>query len=353
MKREAIAEHVFMIPQWGEEDFSWGSNYTQVAVIVDENTVEHCYPKINPFLPENHHLIKIQSGEENKNLATCTKIWEGLTAESFDRKALVLNLGGGVIGDMGGFCAAAYKRGIDFVQIPTTLLAQVDASVGGKLGIDFQGFKNHIGFFEQPNAVLIHPDFLSTLPVRELRSGFAEVIKHALIADAAQWTFLLKQEDFRILPWEEIIPHSIKIKAKVVAQDPREAGLRKILNFGHTVGHAVESYLLLDSDRKLLHGEAIGLGMVAEAYLSHELCSLPQSSLAQIAQYVISVYGNVELSEQDIGSILPITLQDKKNKGKTVQMALLEETGRAVFDIPVPEKLIREALEYYLSLRLG
>lgn len=168
------------------------SDYAKVAVIVDENTRQHCYPRIETVLPE-HTLIEIPSGEQNKHLRTCEEIWSHLTDAQFDRHSLVINLGGGVIGDMGGFCAATYKRGIDFVQIPTTLLAQVDASVGGKLGIDFRGFKNHIGVFTQPQQVLIDAHFLKTLPTRELRSGFAEVIKHCLIRDAEMFSLISKK----------------------------------------------------------------------------------------------------------------------------------------------------------------
>ncbi|MEM8969941.1 MAG: 3-dehydroquinate synthase family protein, partial [Bacteroidota bacterium] len=219
------------------------SSFSQVAVLVDENTRQHCLPLIQEVLPPEYTLVEIKSGELNKNLDTCAHIWAQLTEQHFDRKALLINLGGGVIGDMGGFCAATYKRGISFVNIPATLLAQVDASVGGKLGIDFRGFKNHIGLFQEPQQVLIDAAFLRTLPEQELRSGFAEVIKHALIHDSVYWN-KLRGASLAQQPWTEHIRHSVQVKSWVVDQDFREGGLRKILNFGHTVGHAVESHFL-------------------------------------------------------------------------------------------------------------
>lgn len=262
---QVIARNVFLLDRL---DFDWREKlgaYSQLAVIADTETFQYCYPKISSYLPD-HQVIVIPADERHKHLGTCQLVWQKLTEAAFDRKGLVLDLGGGVVGDLGGFCAATYKRGIDFIQLPTTLLSQVDASVGGKLGIDFQGFKNHIGVFTQPKAVWVYPGFLDTLPPSEIRSGFAEVIKHALIADAGAWKSLLAWDR---LPqdWNSIIPHSIHIKDKVVEADPTEKGLRKILNFGHTIGHAVETYFLDKGDRRLLHGEAIALGMIAETWL--------------------------------------------------------------------------------------
>jgi 3-dehydroquinate synthase len=319
--------------------------YSKIAVLVDENTKKHCYPALKALLPK-HTLIQIRSGEENKHLATCEKIWEVITKAEFDRHSLLLNLGGGVIGDMGGFCAATYKRGVAFMQIPTTLLAQVDASVGGKLGVDFQGFKNHIGVFQEPRAVLVDATFLRTLPWAELRSGFAEIIKHCLIADAAKWEHIRKR-DFEKQSWLDLIAHSINIKAEVVRQDPTEKGLRKILNFGHTIGHAVESYFLTQPKKKLLHGEAIAVGMITESYLSHQRNLLDLSSLEHIEEFIFSVFGRVEITEADIEQILPLTLQDKKNRDGKVKTVLLEGLGKAKFDVEISAREMREALMYY------
>src|SRR6187551_3670199 len=243
-------------------------NYSKLAVLVDEHTLEHCYPKIQSSLG-NHFVIEVASGEEQKNLNTCQTIWQALTDNALDRHACLLVLGGGVLGDMGGFCASTYKRGIDFILVPTTLLAQVDASIGGKLGIDFNHFKNHIGVFNQPALTILHSGFLKTLPEAELRSGFAEVIKHTLISDKAMWDEIsrraLKDQD-----WKKLIGHSVEFKAKVTTEDPKEKGLRKILNAGHTVGHALESYLLAKG-RRVLHGEAIAVGLITEGYLAKKM----------------------------------------------------------------------------------
>lgn len=319
--------------------------FTAVAVLVDSHTQKFCYPSLKKYLPK-HTLIRIKAGEEQKHLQTCETIWEALTRANFDRHGLVLNLGGGVIGDMGGFCAATYKRGIAFAQLPTTLLAQVDASVGGKLGIDFHGFKNHIGVFKLPEAVLIDPAFLQTLPERELRSGFAEVIKHCLIADAAMWEEI-RRRDLAEQDLPGLVAHSVAVKQNVVEQDPTEKGLRKILNFGHTLGHAVETYFLTQPRKRLLHGEAIAVGMITEAYLAHQKKMIQSSLLAEIEEYIFSVYGKVSLAEADIEPIIMLTLQDKKNQGKQVRMALLDGPGRCAFDIPVTRAEMRQALDYY------
>ncbi|MGF7215549.1 3-dehydroquinate synthase [Spirosoma lacussanchae] len=324
------------------------SDFSAIAVIADNHTFKFCYPEIKALLPR-HTLVRIKAGEEQKHLATCELIWDALTRANFDRHALVLNLGGGVIGDMGGFCAATYKRGIAFAQLPTTLLAQVDASVGGKLGIDFNGFKNHIGVFQQPNAVLIDPSLLATLPERELRSGFAEIIKHCLIADASMWNDI-RRRDLDEQDWAMLVAHSVAVKQRVVEQDPTEKGLRKILNFGHTLGHAVETYFLTQPRKRLLHGEAIAVGMVAEAFIAFQKKMIDQELLTQIEEYVFAVYGNVRLTEADTEPILALTLQDKKNRGNQVRMALLDGPGSCAFDLPVTMADMRRGLAFYSGL---
>lgn len=324
------------------------NDFSAIAVIADNHTFKFCYPEIKTLLPK-HTLVRIKSGEEQKHIATCELVWDALTRANFDRHALVLNLGGGVVGDMGGFCAATYKRGIAFAQLPTTLLSQVDASVGGKLGVDFNGFKNHIGVFQQPNAVLIDPTFLTTLPERELRSGFAEIIKHCLIADAAMWDEI-RRRDLDEQNWTALVAHSVAVKQRVVAEDPKEKGLRKILNFGHTLGHAVETYYLGQPRKRLLHGEAIAVGMVAEAYIAFHKKMIDQLLLTQIEEYIFSVYGNVRLLEDDIEPILALTLQDKKNRGREVRMSLLDGSGHCAFDILVSGAEMRRGLEFYRGL---
>jgi len=324
-------------------DFFARVSYSQVVVLADENTAAHCYPLIQKNLP-GHQLITLKAGEEQKNLTTCTQVWEALTNHRLDRHSLVLIIGGGVIGDLGGFCAATYKRGVDFVLMPTTLLAQADASVGGKLGIDFMGFKNHIGVFCEPVATLISPTFLKTLPERELRSGFAEVIKHCLIADRPMWDELRKK-DLHQQDWETLLAHSVDFKRGVVATDPKEKGLRKILNYGHTVGHAVESYFL-ESGNRIFHGEAIAVGMIAEAQIAAAKNLLKQKELEEITAYLNRIYPAIALPQNRSG-IVELMLQDKKNKGNKILMALPEGIGKARWDVEVNLEEINASLDYY------
>ncbi|MEO9965509.1 MAG: 3-dehydroquinate synthase [Reichenbachiella sp.] len=329
-------------------NFLNGNNYSKIAVICDENTEAHCLPKILDALPE-HYLLRIDSGEENKHLGTCEQLWMALTEAGFDRKALVINLGGGVIGDMGGFVASTYKRGMDFLNIPTTLLAQVDASVGGKLGVDFNGYKNHIGLFAEPQTVLIDPSFYSTLPERELYSGFAEVIKHGLIYDHAYWD-KIKSVDVISAKWSELVARSIEIKKEVVLADPFESGKRKILNFGHTLGHAVESYFLDKGEDRLLHGEAIAVGMICEAYLSYKFTGLTTDELEETVTYLIKIYHPVAIDKSLFDEIVGLTLQDKKNEGGRVQFSLLNAIGKCQVNIPIYAPDMLDSLFYFNKL---
>jgi 3-dehydroquinate synthase len=322
-----------------------GKKYSKIMVLVDQNTKKHCYGHLKMLLPV-HKLVLIKAGEEQKNLETCAAIWDQMTQYQMDRHSLLINLGGGVIGDMGGFCAATYKRGIDFVQIPTTLLSMVDASVGGKLGIDFNGYKNHIGVFTQPQSVFIDKVFLNTLPARELKSGFAEVIKHCLIQDADKWKEI-KIKDIDEQELEDLIGHSVEIKKKVVETDPTEKGLRKILNFGHTIGHAIETFYLNKGNDRLLHGEAIAVGMITEAYLSFTKKLITEDQLIEIEEFIFSVYGKVNLDPKDYEQIIALTLQDKKNQGKQVKAALLNGIGSCTFDVPLSVSDMKKALAYY------
>lgn len=272
-----------------------------------------------------------------------------MTEAALDRKALLLNLGGGVVTDMGGFCASLYKRGIRFINMPTTLLSQVDASVGGKLGVDFNGLKNHLGVFNEPETVLIAPEFLQTLPQAELRSGYAEILKHGLIRDKTYFE-KLKTKNWESQDWESLIMHSVGIKKAVVEADPKEAGLRKILNFGHTIGHAFESYFL-DSENHLLHGEAIALGMICEGFLSFQKIGFSFEELDQLTKTLLQIYGKVEFSEEHLNPILDLCLQDKKNEGSTLLFSLLNSIGDCDYNIPVNREEIREAIMYYHNLK--
>ncbi|SOE21475.1 3-dehydroquinate synthase [Spirosomataceae bacterium TFI 002] len=321
------------------------NTYSKIGVVVDENTKKHCYPIVKSLLPK-HTLISVKSGENNKNLDTCQLIWGKMTDAEFDRHSLIIDLGGGVIGDMGGFCAATYKRGIDFIQIPTTLLSQVDASVGGKLGIDFNGFKNHIGVFTQPKTVLIDTAFLKTLPSNELRSGFAEVIKHCLIRDSEMWD-IIRRNDLTEQNIDELVAHSVAIKKEIVAEDPQEKGLRKILNFGHTLGHAIETHFLDKPGGRLLHGEAIAAGMVMEAFMAFKREMIDSETLSQVEEFMFTVYGRIVIPDSEIVAILEHTKQDKKNKGKEVRFSLINGRGSCAFDITCSIAEMKKAIHYY------
>lgn len=324
------------------------NEYSHIAILVDEFTNKYCLPIIQDLLPSNFIKILIKSGEHHKNLATCERVWDRMTKANMDRHSLLVNLGGGVIGDLGGFCASTYKRGIDFIQIPTTLLAQVDASVGGKLGIDFHGLKNHIGVFQLPKAVLIDPTFIDTLSIQQKKSGFAEIIKHCLIRDEKEWS-AIRQQSFEELDLSKLIAHSVAIKEAVVLEDPKEAGLRKILNFGHTLGHAIETYLLDKGKRKILHGEAIAIGMIVEAFISHQRDLISLQELEEIESYLFENYGLVKLHPEEISKIIALTAQDKKNKGKEIRFSLLTGIGDCGYDIPISASEMKKAIQYYLN----
>jgi len=327
-------------------DWLRGRNHSKIAILVDENTAQHCLPV---FLEktglEDFQLIRIAAGEQHKNIETCQLIWRQMMACGLDRRSLLLNLGGGVIGDMGGFCAATFKRGMDFVQAPTTLLSQVDASVGGKLGIDFMQVKNSIGVFQDPAAVFIDADFLKTLPYRELRSGFAEMIKHALIADEAQWQKMAGLDDLTGLEWTPYILHSLRIKQSIVEADPFERGIRKALNFGHTIGHAIEGYAL-ESEHPLLHGEAIAAGMIAESYLSHRKLGLPMRDVEAIATYLNRIYDTFQIEKSNYPAYFALMQQDKKNENGQILFSLIYPIGNAVVNVACDDTEIEAALDY-------
>lgn len=324
-----------------------GTNGTlKIVLLADENTRRECYPLVKPHLPA-HHLICIPPGEEYKNLQTCAHIWSELTCLQADRQTVLYNLGGGVIGDMGGFAASCYKRGIRFANIPTTLLAMVDASVGGKTGIDFEGYKNQVGTFNEPGAVFIYPVFLKTLPERELHSGFAEVIKHYLIADKEAFTLLSSPIRLADADWEPIIRKNIGIKQSFVERDPKDSGLRKALNFGHTIGHAVESYFLQTPDKKLLHGEAVATGMIAESFISKQLGKLSAGELEFICRIILQYFNLPAIPPAATSEILELMKQDKKNAGGRFQFTLLEGIGNFSINNAVEESLVSDALDFY------
>ena len=331
--------------------FIAAGKYSSVFILADEKTKKYCLPKIKKDMPllQKSKIILIRSGEQNKNINTCIKIWAELLKQNADKRSLLINLGGGVITDMGGFIASTFKRGIDFINIPTTLLAQVDASVGGKTGIDFDSSKNQIGTFAFPKAVFIVPDLLKTLDKRQIISGFAEVIKHALIADGNYFLTIRGKGIGNKVNWEEIIFRSIEIKNEIVLKDPYENGIRKALNFGHTIGHSIESASLKKDKKHLLHGEAIAIGMICEAYLSRKYCGLTSKEMDEINSFIISVF-NPKPTKHSAKVLIAIMKQDKKNRDNEINFTLLSSIGKAEINNSCTEELIEESIKFYNSL---
>lgn len=326
------------------------NQFSKLFILVDENSLKYCYPQLVAEIPafEDAEIIEIESGEENKNIEVCAQLWDTLDELGADRQALFINLGGGVIGDMGGFIASTFKRGIAFINIPTTLLAQVDASVGGKVGIDLNHLKNLIGVFNTPQAVFVNPDFLATLDSRQLLSGFAEVIKHGLIADAGYWQKIKKTNVTSSEKMVKLIETSIRIKNKIVQDDPFEKNIRKTLNFGHTIGHAIESHFL-SSEQPLLHGEAITIGMICETWLSNKITSLPDESLSEITHFISSIYTKISLEESDVEHVVELMFHDKKNVNGQLNFSLLSAIGKCEINKTASTDLVKEALNYYIK----
>lgn len=324
------------------------TRYSKVFILVDENTHNFC---LAPFMSEIHgeydfEIIEIEPGEIHKNIETCTQVWEVLSELDADRKSILINIGGGVVTDLGGFVASTFKRGIDFINVPTTLLSMVDASVGGKTGVDLGALKNQIGVINQPVMVLIVSAFLGTLEQRQMQSGFAEMLKHGLIKDKKYWKELKSLQDFTLV--DPLIYHSVAIKNEVVLQDPTEQNVRKILNYGHTLGHAIESYFLeSETHELLLHGEAIAIGMILEGFLSYKLTHLSKEELDDIKATFLSNYPKVDFSSTDIAQILTLLKFDKKNSHGKVNFVLLAEIGKPVIDVQVPQDLLSDAFSYY------
>lgn len=332
------------------QSFLIDHDYSQLLILVDRNTNDHCLPVIQAAIPDivDYDIIEVDPGEENKNIDFCIGVWKTMLDFGADRKALMMNLGGGVVTDMGGFAASTYKRGIDFLNVPTTLLSQVDASVGGKTGIDLDNVKNIIGTFSQPKAVFISNKFLETLDDRQILSGFAEVIKHGLIKDKDLF-IRCKSVILPEIP-EGLVYESVVIKNSVITEDPTEKGIRKILNFGHTIGHAIEGYSLVNDVNPLLHGEAIAIGMVCEAYLSYKFNNLEKSELDEIVSYLQSIYPSYQLNSAIYPELLDLMKNDKKNEGNKLGFALLRFIGDCDFNKFVEEDAIVESLDFYQTL---
>ena len=323
---------------------------SKILLLTDANTRRDCLPGFLAAtgLPANTPVVEIPAGETYKHIQTCTSIWEQMLQTQLDRHALVINLGGGVIGDMGGFCAATWKRGVDFVQVPTTLLSMTDAAIGGKLGIDFQKVKNTIGVFQNPAAVFVDPVFLRTLPERELRSGFAEVIKHALIGAPELWEMIRNFTPEQLSAcspetWLDILRQSIAVKVRVVTEDPHEKGIRMLLNYGHTIGHALESYFL-ETDNPLTHGEAIAIGMLAESWVQHQRQSVQVPD--DWIRLMLRMFPHRNIPLDIVPEIWQTMQQDKKNKAGTIRMTV---PGNMELEMQVLEPTIEEIRDSVLN----
>lgn len=325
---------------------------SKIFILVDSNTNQYC---LTPFLrkmetSESIEIIEIEAGEEFKNLETCEGVWNALSELEADRKSMMINLGGGVVTDLGGFVASTFKRGISFINIPTTLLSMVDASVGGKTGVDLGNLKNQIGVTNQPEMVVIDTSFLSTLPKEEMRSGLAEILKHGLIASETYWKKVSNLSDLDLNDLDEIIKESVDIKSEIVTKDPFEKNVRKTLNYGHTLGHAIESYCLThETKKKLLHGEAIAIGMILETYISAESKGFPREKSENISKILKEIYGTHSFTERDIEKIEELMKYDKKNERGKVNFVLLEDIGKPLIDCNVEPELIKKAFNYYLN----
>lgn len=324
-------------------------NPSKIFILVDENTRKYCLPLLQNTMDNcDYEVIQIAAGEAFKNIGTCEIVWKELTENGADRKSLLINLGGGVITDLGGFVASTFKRGISFVNIPTTLLSMVDASVGGKTGVDLGVLKNQVGLFSDPEMVLIDTAFLNTLDKRELYSGLAEIIKYGLSYDIKLWNEIISFKNLSISNIESLIFRSIEIKNEVVTEDPKENGLRKILNFGHTIGHAIESYFLENEpDNKLLHGEAIAIGMITAGYLSNKILGFPLKQLEEIKRHLHRIYGKKRIEKSKYQGIVELLIHDKKNVGGQVNFVLLSDFEKFEFDCKADTQLIIESLDFY------
>jgi 3-dehydroquinate synthase len=326
-------------------------------ILVDENTRKCCLPplyrlsnllEIPPSI-QNAKILEIPSGEQHKNLKTLIGIIEFLSENHADRKSLLLNVGGGVICDIGGFAAACYKRGIDFINIPTTLLAMVDAAHGGKTGVDFQNFKNQVGAFYPAKMVAIDVNFLSTLPKNEILSGFAEIIKMSLITSVDFWTATKNVEPTNLQTLKPLIIEAIERKMQIVEQDFTEKNIRKTLNFGHTFGHAFETFAL-EKGFELSHGHSVAMGILCELWLSEKVLNFDAKQKQEVCDYILSRYPKFSIRQTDFERLIQILSKDKKNINGQIMPILLEKIGQPRYDLVCSKELCLEAFQAYSIL---
>lgn len=344
-----VSQRVVIIPQL-VRDLALAISeceHDRIFVLTDDHTLVSCWPMLSDSLClRGATVLTIPSGDIHKDLPSLTRVWEGLQKGGATRHSLLINLGGGMVTDLGGFAASTFKRGIDFINIPTTLLAMVDASVGGKTGINFGGLKNEIGVFNEARFVLLCTDFLATLDEPNLRSGYAEMLKHGLLSDTAMWAglvgFDLAAPDFSQLG--SMLARSVAVKERIVARDPLEQGLRKALNVGHTVGHALESLALKRTP--VLHGYAVAYGIVAELYVSSVKKGFPADKLRHTVNFVREYYGAPDITCDDYPQLVELMRHDKKNTGKAINVTLLSDVGEIHINQIVNEAEVCEALDF-------
>ena len=334
------------------------TSFSKIFVIADHNTSRYCLPLVSKFLPADFQLIRIEPDELNKNLQSCTLVWKQLLEHGADRHSLIINLGGGMVSDLGGFAAATFKRGIRFINIPTSLLGMVDASSGGKTGIDLEHYKNMVGVFAFPELVVIDPGFLQTLPEKEWRNGIAELIKHALIAEGNLWGFLNKEITGDIVSINaelktkiiSLIEETVGVKVAIVARDPFENNERMFLNFGHTIGHALETCSMNHDVAQLSHGEAVAAGMICESFISMHHGGLSKREMNEIARMIIHFFPVRKIATGIFEELYSLMKSDKKSQAGEINFALLQKIHLPVIRNGINQELINRSFEYYNSL---
>jgi len=318
-------------------------------ILVDENTHDCCLEYLLTSFDglKDAEVMLLPVGEENKVLEVCFQVWEALSEYKVSRKDLIINLGGGVVTDMGGFIASIYKRGVDFINIPTSLLGMVDASIGGKTGVDLGRFKNQLGTFTIPKALFIDAGFLNTLPKEELLNGYAEMLKHALISSKDYWNQLISISKIDDLAKGDLIKTSIEIKNDIVKSDPKEVNERKKLNFGHTIGHAIEGLFL--AKNPISHGHAVGIGMLAESFISLKRGILPETDWNEISEVLMALFPILPISLEDIDTIIELMRNDKKNSEDQIKSCLLTSIGSCIYDQDLSIEEIKESLYFLIA----
>ena len=322
----------------------YDQDYSSIFVLADSNTINCCLPRFKSKLGNDfkYEVLSVPAGEEHKNIESCIALWRDLSEKGADRKSVLINLGGGVVTDLGGFVASVFKRGMDFIHVPTSLLAMVDAAIGGKTGVDLDNLKNQLGVIRHPHMVLVDTGFLETLPSRHWNNGKAEMWKHGLISDRGYWEAMKEFGDL-----ESLVYRSVALKAGVVNQDPEEGSLRKTLNYGHTLGHGIESYFLASAGADgLLHGEAIVIGMIMEAYLAVQHAGLSSSELDEISTTLLDHYPKTTIETNKEREIIKLLKHDKKNRKGKVKFVLLDSIGEATLDHTIPDQSLLEAFAY-------